>query len=88
MGLDIIVFVNVVSILYASTLTHTQTHNYEYVPCYIQGLQIDVEDKKAQLRVLREEIGQKDAEISRLLGDLRVANSQAHTVRYKVCWTM
>ena len=52
---------------------------------YIQRLQIDVEDKKAQLRVLEKEVEQRDAEIVRLMGELHVKNSQAQILKQQVC---
>ena len=52
---------------------------------YIQRLRLDVEDKKAQLRALGKEVEQRDAEISKLMGELCVANSQALIVRHQVC---
>ena len=41
---------------------------------YIQSLRADLEEREARLRAQEEETKQRDAEISRLLGELRRCN--------------
>ena len=48
----------------------------------IQRLHADLEDREAQLRAQEEEMKQRDAEISRLLGELR--DCRAHLQRQQV----
>jgi hypothetical protein len=51
----------------------------------MQRLQVDVEDKKAQLRALGKEMEQRDADVARLMGELNVTNSQAQIMKHQVC---
>ena len=43
-----------------------------------QRLCVDLENREAQLRAQEEELEQRDADISRLLGELRQCQAQLH----------
>ena len=64
---------------------HTQCHSWSselgiifiVILCtYIQSLRADLEDREAQLRAQEEEMKERDAEINRLLGELRKCQTQ------------
>jgi hypothetical protein len=46
-------------------------HNSIIFSTYIQSLRADLEDREARLRAQEEEMTERDAEINRLLGELR-----------------
>ena len=54
-------------------------HNYYFIQdreTYVQSLRADLEDKVARLRAQEEEMKERDAEINRLLGELRRCQTQ------------
>ena len=52
---------------------------------HTQRLHTDLEERQAQLSALGKEVEQKDAEISRLMGELHVTNSQVQLETHQVC---
>ena len=55
---------------------YTLTCSIDIKFTYIQSLCADLEDREAQLRAQEEETKQRDAEIDKLLGELRRCQAQ------------
>ena len=60
-------------------IVHTHAHQSDVIIIlcpYTQRLHADLEDKEARLRAQEEEMKERDAEINRLLGELRRCQTQ------------
>ena len=55
---------------------HTRAHQWGMIIIYMQSLQADFEDREARLRAQEEEMKERDAEINRLLGELKQCQTQ------------
>ena len=53
-----------------------QKHIIQDREIYVQSLHADLEDREARLRAQEEEMKERDAEINRLLGELRTCQTQ------------
>ena len=55
---------------------HTRAHQWGMIIIYMQSLQADLEDREARSRTQEEEMKERDAEINRLLGELKQCQTQ------------